>query len=160
MLSKFCDVWIDCTSTYIHASDWSRSFSEEGPLFWERAPALPMSLPREQRPIMYTGMANVSRSTWDLNKLHKASTEIRLTWCVNRFISLTCLWLLIPPWKSQSKTMLAVCLKTAVESFEMDRGPCPYIGMRSSVGNKSSCCVDRSIRNEVRDSSLFLTDIP
>ena len=31
MLSRFGDIWIDCT--YIHTSDWSGSCSEEDPLF-------------------------------------------------------------------------------------------------------------------------------
>ena len=31
MLSRFGDIWIDCT--YIYTSDWSGSCSEEGPLF-------------------------------------------------------------------------------------------------------------------------------
>ena len=33
MLTIFGDVWKGCTSIYIHISDWSRSCSEEGPLF-------------------------------------------------------------------------------------------------------------------------------
>ena len=36
MLSRFGDIWID--STYIYTSDWSGSYSEEGPLFGHASP--------------------------------------------------------------------------------------------------------------------------
>ena len=39
MLSRFNDIWIDCT--YIHTSDWSGSCSEEGPLFGDVSPRPP-----------------------------------------------------------------------------------------------------------------------
>ena len=49
MLSRFGDIWIDCT--YIYTSDWGGSCSEEGPLFGGASPRPlhvdPYSLRRE-----------------------------------------------------------------------------------------------------------------